>query len=382
VNGLAILRAALVGFMAAIAGGSGLAAQERVPIVFIPGVGGSLLADKATPQKTIFGSVKQSMDQFAKLELLPDRSKNRFVATDILRQAQRARGDSVDQYNLLLARFAALGYREGVDLFPFAYDWRLSNFETADRLRQFLVERNLAGRPIDIVAHSMGGLAATIYIQKYAAEQRVRNFVAMGTPFYGAVKAIRALAEGFAVFGVENYLVVSAGSAGTVYRVFASMDSIYELLPTYGDCCFMRATESAPMQEFTLATGDLAWDRFGLFLKEKSGAPANRDYLARMRANVTELRRLVDLPYPPSVRFVAVVSEAAESTPIQFLGAKRGIGKPVWGIGKFAGDGTVAKVSAMGHVNPANVIWSRQEHGLLFEDDAIWSRLAALLRGV
>ena len=378
---MGVLRTALIGLVAMITFSAVAEAQQRVPIVFIPGIGGSLLADKAMPQKTIFGSVKQSMDQFAKLELPVDRSKNRFVATDILREAERARGDSVDQYNLLMARFAALGYREGVDLFPFAYDWRVSNFETAERLRQFLAQRNLAGRPIDIVAHSMGGLVATIYIQKYAAEQRVRNFVAMGTPFFGAVKAIRALAEGFAVFGVENFLVVSAGSEGTVYRVFASMDSIYELLPTYGDCCYTRASESAPMQEFTLATSDVAWNRFGLFLKEKSGAPANRAYLAKMRANVAELRRLVDLPFPPSVRVSAVVSEAVENTPIQFLGAKRGIGKPVWGIGKFAGDGTVAKISAMGHVNPANVIWSRQEHGLIFEDDQIWPRLGALLRG-
>ncbi len=380
-NFKAVFRSALAVVLALTAWNATAAAQERVPVVFIPGIGGSLLADKAQPQKIVFGSVKQSMDQFAKLELGLDRSKNRMIATDILREAQRARGDSVDQYNLLMKRFAALGYREGVDLFPFAYDWRMSNFETAERFRQFLTERKLAGRPIDIVAHSMGGLVATIYIQKYAAEQRVRNFVAMGTPFYGSVKAIRALAEGFAVFGIENYLVVSAGSEGTVYRVFASMDSIYELMPTYGDCCYTRATESAPMQEFSLTSSEMVWDRFGLFLKDKSGAPANRAYLTKMRSNLAELRRLVDQPYPASVRFVAVVSESAESTPIQFLGAKRGIGKPVWGIGKFAGDGTVPKISAMGHVNPANVIWSRQEHGLIFEDDQVWPRLAALLRG-
>jgi len=380
-NITATIRAAAASILMGIAGAMGAQAQERVPIVFIPGIGGSLLADRAAPQKTIFGNVKQSMDQFAKLELPGNHGKNRLVATDILREAQRARGTEVDQYNLLMDRFAALGYREGVDLFPFAYDWRFSNFETVERLRQFLAQRNLAGRPIDIVGHSMGGLIATIYIQKYAAEQRVRNFVAMGTPFFGAVKAIRALAEGFAVFGIENYLVVSAGSEGTVYRVFASMDSIYELLPTYHDCCYTRVSATAPMQPFTLATSDVAWDRFGLFLKEKSGAPANRAYLARMRANLVELRRLIDLPYPPNVRVVAVVSEAAENTPIQFLGAKRGIGKPVWGIGKFAGDGTVAKVSALGHINPANVIWSRREHGLIFEDDQIWPRLAALFRG-
>lgn len=375
-----ILRAALVGMVSTISCGSGAVAQERVPIVFVPGIGGSLLADQATPQKIVFGSVKQSMDQFAKLELPADRAKNRLIATDILREAQRARGDSVDQYNLLMARFAKLGYREGVDLFSFAYDWRLSNFETAENLRRFIATKNLAGRPIDIVAHSMGGLATTIYIQKYAAEQRVRNFVAMGTPFYGAVKSIRALAEGFAVFGIENYLVVSAGSAGTVYRVFASMDSVYELLPTYGDCCYTRASDTAPLQEINLTDSDLIWNRFGLLLKEKSGAPANPAYMARMRANVIELRRLVDQPFPANVRFQVVASEAAESTMIQFLGAKRGVGKPVWGIGKFAGDGTVPKISALGRADPATVIWSRQEHGLIFEDDAIWPRLAALLR--
>lgn len=377
---MAMLRAAIMGALAAITCGAAAVAQERVPVVFIPGIGGSLLADRAAPDKIVFGSVKQSMDQFAKLELPADRSKNRLFATDILRQAQRARGDSVDQYNLLIARFAKLGYREGVDLFPFPYDWRMSNFETAEAFRQFLAAKNLAGRPIDIVAHSMGGLVATIYIQKFAAEQRVRNFVAMGTPFYGAVKSIRALTEGFAVFGIENYLVVSAGSEDTVYRVFASMESIFELMPTYGDCCYTRASDNAPLEEFSLTGSDMMWDRFAMYLKQKAGAPMRAGYLPRMRANIVELRRLVDQPLPATVRFHVVASQSAENTMIQFLGAKRGIGNPVWGIGKFAGDGTVPKISALARVDPATVMWSHQEHGLIFNDDAIWPGMAAALR--
>jgi pimeloyl-ACP methyl ester carboxylesterase len=370
---------AALGAIALAAASSDAHAQSRVPIIFLPGIGGSVLAEKANPQKVYFGGVKQAMDQFAKLELPVDRAKDKLVSVDILRSAQLARGTYVDQYNLVINRLATLGYKEGADLFVFHYDWRRSNFESADRLRQFIADKGLAGRPIDLIGHSMGGLVSTIYIQKYAGEQKVRNFIAMGTPFFGAVKAIRSLAEGFAVFGVENFLVVSAGSEGTVYRVFASMDSIYELLPTYYDCCYTRASDSAPMQQINLAGSDLAWERFNMFLKGKTGAPAAPGFLDRMRRNIVDLRRLVDLPMPPNVRFHVVVSTAVEDTLIQFLGAKRGVGKPVWGVGKFAGDGTVATISALGRAAKENVIESKREHQFIFDDDSIWPKLRAIL---
>lgn len=360
-------------------GASGTQAQARVPVIFLHGIGGSVLAEKANPQKIYFGGVKQSLDQFAKLELPIDRSKDKLVSIDVLRTAQLARGTSVDQYNLIINRLEALGYKEGTDLFTFHYDWRRSNFESVEKLRQFIANKGLAGKQIDLIGHSMGGLVSTIYIQKYAGEQKVRNFIAMGTPFFGAVKAIRALAEGFAVFGVENFLLVSAGSEGTVYRVFASMESIYELLPTYPDCCHMRASDSAPMQEINLLANDLIWQRFDMFLKEKSGAPANAAFIARVRKNATEQRRLVDAPMPATVRFFVVVSRSSDSTLVQFQGAKRGVGKPVWGVGKNVGDGTVAQISALGYAPKDRVIISNGDHQYIFEDEAIWSPLKTIL---
>ena len=354
-------------------------AQTRVPVIFLHGIGGSVLAEKANPQKIYFGSVKSALDQFAKLELPLDHSKDKLVSIDVLRTAQLARGTSVDQYNLIINRLEALGYKEGTNLFAFHYDWRRSNFESADKLRQFIADKGLAGKQIDLIGHSMGGLVSTIYIQKYAGEQKVRNFIAMGTPFFGAVKAIRALAEGFAVFGVENFLVVSAGSEGTVYRVFASMESIYELLPTYPDCCHTRTSDSAPMQEINLLTNDLIWQRFDMFLKDKSGAPANAAFLSRVRKNMAEQRRLVDAPMPANVRLYVVVSRSSESTLIQFQGAKRGVGKPVWGIGKNVGDGTVAQISALGYAPKDRVIMSNGDHQYIFEDEAIWGPLKTIL---
>ncbi len=360
-------------------GGAAAQAQGRVPIVFVPGIGGSVLADKAT-KKVYFGGIKQTMDQFARLELPVDRSKDRLVSTDVLRQVQRARGSYVDQYDLLIARLTALGYHEGRDLFAFHYDWRRSNFESAEALRAFLAARGLAGRPVDILAHSMGGLVTTIYLQKYAGEQRVRNFIAMGTPFFGAAKAVRALAEGFPVFGIENYLVVGAGSTNTVYRVFASLDSIYELLPTYPDCCHMRMDASGPMAEVNLLSSDLAWERFNLVMREKAGNATKPEFQARVRRNMVEQRRLVDLPLPPNVRLTVVANDTAEVTLVQFLGAKRGLGQPVWGVGKNMGDGTVPLVSALGHAARDRVVMSQRDHQFIFDDDAIWPKLRPLLQ--
>ncbi len=375
----AAISAAVLAGLWLVLGAPAAQAQGRVPIVFIPGIGGSVLAEKANPQKIYFGGVKQTMDLFAKLELPIDRSKDKLVATDILREAQLARGTYVDQYKLIVNRLESLGYKEGASLFTFHYDWRRSNFEAADGLRQFIAAKGLAGKPVDLIAHSMGGLVSTIYLQKYASEQKVRNFVAMGTPFFGAAKAIRALAEGFAVFGVENYLVVGAGSTGTVYRVFASMDSIYELLPTYGDCCHIRETESGPMTEISLLSSDLVWQRFNLLMREKTRAAGNAEFQARTRRNMVEQRRLVDLPMPPNVRLTVVASDSSESTLVQFLGAKQGIGKPVWGVGRNQGDGTVPLVSAIGHAPKDKVIMSNREHQFIFEDDSIWPRLRTIL---
>lgn len=78
-----------------------------------------------------------------------------------------------DQYEPLFKYLETLGYsRFGTDrnVFVFAYDWRRSNFDTAAQLDAFL--RNtpgLAGKEIDILAHSMGGLVTLIYAHQFDA---------------------------------------------------------------------------------------------------------------------------------------------------------------------------------------------------------------------
>jgi hypothetical protein len=157
------------------------------------------------------------------------------------------------------------------------------------------------------------------------------------------------------------------------------MESIFELLPTYGDCCHMKPSENAAMQEIDMVKSDIVWQRFDSFLLEKTGAAANAAYRDKVRKNLAEQRRLVDLPMPANVKVHAVVSKAVDRTLIQFQGGKHTYGKPSWGVSLNAGDGTVPAISAIGHVPQGNLIWSTRDHQFIFDDDSIWPRLRAIL---
>ena len=113
-----------------------------------------------------------------------------------------------EDYNRLLSRVAALvADRRAVLAFP--YDWRLPvasagarlATEAADHLQRWrqIVRAEGLGDPqsvsLTIVAHSMGGLV-TRAAQNRGLDELPLKVLTLGTPFYGAVKAARLLAEG------------------------------------------------------------------------------------------------------------------------------------------------------------------------------------------
>ncbi|OGC80734.1 hypothetical protein A2943_02505 [Candidatus Adlerbacteria bacterium RIFCSPLOWO2_01_FULL_51_16] len=93
-------------------------------------------------------------------------------------------------YNDLIDTLAANGYVEEQDLFTFPYNWRESNVETAVLLQEKIneVQEICDCQKIDLVAHSMGGLAARQYIQSDSYENDVDQMVFLGTPHLGAPK--------------------------------------------------------------------------------------------------------------------------------------------------------------------------------------------------
>lgn len=107
-----------------------------------------------------------------------------------------------EPYTALSARLRHLLSPDAVLEFP--YDWRLSVEHNA-RLLASAAEQHLsrwrvhADRPearLVLVAHSMGGLVARYFTEVLGGAELVRAVVTLGTPFYGAVKAVGLLSSG------------------------------------------------------------------------------------------------------------------------------------------------------------------------------------------
>src|ERR1044071_5989987 len=125
------------------------------PLVFVPGILGSELVDQNG--ELVWGGLK-SFKRFADLEITekgpikPLRVGNPIGNISILGPFW-----TVHQYDGLLKTLKELNYREGETLFVFPYDWRLSNLETAQKLRDYInAQPNLRDQQFDILAHSMG----------------------------------------------------------------------------------------------------------------------------------------------------------------------------------------------------------------------------------
>jgi pimeloyl-ACP methyl ester carboxylesterase len=94
-------------------------------------------------------------------------------------------------YDNLIETLKANGYTEGVNLFTFPYDWKLSNELNSVHLRDKVnaVKEICDCEKVDIVAHSMGGLLARSYVQGSFYGDDVNQLIFLGTPHMGAPKA-------------------------------------------------------------------------------------------------------------------------------------------------------------------------------------------------
>lgn len=148
-------------------------------------------------------------------------------------------------YDNLIDTLAANGYERDVTLFPFPYDWHLSNRTTATLLKEKIDEiKGICGcDKIDIVAHSMGGLVARYYIQSDNYADDVQKLIFLGTPHQGAPNAYLMWEGGERGASLtdnllELFLLVEARKNGSQnlfdYIRNKPILSVQELLPVYG----------------------------------------------------------------------------------------------------------------------------------------------------
>lgn len=145
----------------------------------------------------------------------------------------------------------------------FAYDWRLPVAHNAAILTEFCDAhlqhcRRLrigrddvppADRKLVLVAHSMGGLLARQLAAVPGLAEEIRATVTLGTPFFGAPKAVQMLASGS---GLPIPLPYARART-----LAAALPGLFDLLPSYRCVLTEGAGDGAPDSARRLTVGDI-----------------------------------------------------------------------------------------------------------------------------
>ena len=232
------------------------AVRANYPLfIFVPGIIGSRL-ERTTPggSKVLWGLYDVSTPD---LSILP--GDDDAIKASILLDFKLGSIYQVDTYASGIEDI--INAQLGVDLLDyFPYDWRQDNTRTAERLNDWLCDpahyEKYKDREIRFIAHSMGGLVVKEWFRRYGGQPKchvagahdpqlkplkIKEVIFLGTPHFGAPKAIKSLAGGFTLaaksFGGMVGLFGDMLDKGTVAKALntygTSFPSVYQLLPIY-----------------------------------------------------------------------------------------------------------------------------------------------------
>ena len=238
----------------------------------------------------------------------------------------------VKNYDGIMQSFRNAGYEDNTDLFIFPYDWRKPLINLADDLKSFIDGKNLTGK-IDLIGHSMGGLVARSYAQKYGVE-RVNKILTAGSPHLGVIDTY-GLWEGAKIWdGVwwENVLleiateVNSGADESKVAAIRRVSPSIIDLFPTVPFLISGEVTQGIDT------------------MIQKNG------YLGTLNQNVGALGDKLTPFWSEDINVTKNNIKITTRSDADSLEGKWEDGKPIEGdaFGKTLGDGTVTKESAVG----------------------------------
>lgn len=210
-------------------------ARLRHLVVFIPGIGGSVLAGADGS-----GGYALTTDGLARTLTSPG-------GLDLQQHPDLAPTGLVDDLAILPPLLTLPGYgricqrlrtafptaaidvyrgpdrvHPDTDVLVFPYDFRRSVAETSIRLGEAVGA--VPDRPVIVVAHSLGGLVARHWITVREGWRRCVALLTLGTPHRGAPKALDWLVNGARVGPFRDPRMT---------RVIRGWPSVYELLPQY-----------------------------------------------------------------------------------------------------------------------------------------------------
>ena len=134
----------------------GVGPQKLDPIIFLPGLGASW-----NHENIIFGI---------------DKPQEKWYMTP-----------GIKIYDGLFETLKNSGYEtvgDNQNLFVFNYNWTQEVDRTTDELKTFIDNKIKSGEKINLIGHSLGGLTARVFAQKYP-EYPINKIVSLGSPHQG-----------------------------------------------------------------------------------------------------------------------------------------------------------------------------------------------------
>lgn len=261
---------------------------NEFPVIFIPGIAGSKLVRN---NKVIWGSLFET--DFNELQLPMPFAKDGLIATKIMDDFVILGPIKSEQYSNLIKFYTeTLGYQKDLNFFTFPYDWRLPIEDSAEKLDEAIKkwrQKNFKKKDAKVIllTHSMGGLVAKTYIQRFGKKDEVARLIFMGTPHLGSLEVFTLLLEG--AYGPFS---------SKVRRAAFTFPSVFQLLPFHW-LKFARDRKTASYVDVYDASN---WKRFKWIppdIPEEKALPHLQDMLIRARSFQDSLR-----DFPPSGNMV------------------------------------------------------------------------------
>jgi hypothetical protein len=192
-------------------------------------------------------------------------------------------------YSGLINTLEGFGYNENAVLASkkiiiFDYDWRLSVDYNAKKLREKIDTLFPdKAQQVNILAHSMGGMIARIYVQQLGGADRVKHLIFMGTPSRGSAKIFKRLKE-----GLDNWPSGLSGGIQEIQSTILSFQATYQLLPSYDDCCGFSESGRAEEAKYFNIFEESNWKKFS-WLPPEYVTVEGQDFIRR---NLAEAKAL------------------------------------------------------------------------------------------
>ena len=359
---------------------------KKNPVIIIPGILGSYLNDQTGEEvwPKIPSMVLDPWDlHLNKLELPEDGTpagNSIMIPSDIFRNILNK-----DFFQGLITELKNNGYKdEGADanLFVFPYDWRWNLNLTAgddpyDNLKSLNekieeVKQTTGSDKVDIIAHSMGGLVAKLYIKKYG-QNSVDRFIDIGTPHLGAPKAFKILMYGDA-------MGLPVLDQARVKDISQNFSSIYQLLPSRkyfddADSAYKSYIVDIYDYDNNGAKYNLDYDQSIEFMKNTG----RNEYL--LGAN-DSLHNVIDdySPQSAGVKTYNIVGCGKPTIGKVYILNKEKSGSYEYGLQYIDGDGTVPLRSAEYLPAEKTYYTSGAEHAYLPSADGVRQLVISLLK--